>query len=356
MDVIFCQECGYKMSTEAKFCCNCGSKVAFNINLTSKGNDNLLCQEFDSSVIKIYLYNVLAIECMRNKLARDWRSVDQKIKYEQSHNYIQRIELDRGYFCGKYNEDSSKFCWLMYNGKKCYIAFHGIEGYKSWINTTRDLTSCAVSEKLYWEPVEENFKYFENKSNWLKGYLSLKIDKERQKRVRDKFLEIYPKFKETAPEIYQKNVVKIQELMDKRSGIYKEWEETNELLKNAYDINVIPKQFRNLQAVYFIYDFISTSNETLTTALLHCDLDAIKQKLDIVIEQQEEIIIKQAIIIAQNERIVKQNQQTINRLANIERKTEDIANNTDRAVQYARIASNNAEACAWISLANYIKE
>lgn len=47
--------------------------------------------------------------------------------------------------------------------------------------------------------------------------------------------------------------------------------------------------------------------------------------------------------------MIEQNQQTLNKLASVE-------GNTERAAQYPEIASNNAEACAWIGLANYIKD
>ena len=87
---------------------------------------------------------------------------------------------------------------------------------------------------------------------------------------------------------------------------------------------------------------------TLTTALLHFDLNEIKKKLDKIIAQQEEIIIQQAINNAQNQQLLRQNQQQLEYLSTIE-------SNTSQAAQYAEIAANNAEACAWIGMANYIE-
>ena len=118
-------------------------------------------------------------------------------------------------------------------------------------------------------------------------------------------------------------------------------------MQTAYSANIIPQQYRNIHAVWFIHDFITTSSETLSSALLHCDLDEIKQKLDTIIEQQKEIIINQSVMMAQNEELISQNQQTLNKLASIE-------TNTAKAGQYAKIAANNAEACAWIGIAKYI--
>lgn len=49
-------------------------------------------------------------------------------------------------------------------------------------------------------------------------------------------------------------------------------------LQNAYNANIIPLQFRNIQGIYYLYDYISTSNQGLSEALMQCNLEAIKQK------------------------------------------------------------------------------
>lgn len=185
---------------------------------------------------------------------------------------------------------------------------------------------------------------------WDVGGNNMLQQKLRQANARDAFLAIYEDFKKTAPDIYQRNLENvIYPLQEKVDGIDAEYKKADELLQKAYTINIIPKQFRNIHAIWFIHDYITTSNESFSAALLHCDLDEIKQKLDEIIEQNNRIIIQNAIQIAQNSQMLQQNQQMLNRLATIE-------SNTDRAAQYAEIASNNAEACAWIGLANYIRD
>lgn len=134
-----------------------------------------------------------------------------------------------------------------------------------------------------------------------------------------------------------------------RSEAYKEFQQAEQLLERIYSVNIVPKQFRDLYAVHYLYDFVTTSNESLTTALMNYNLEQIKQKLDTIIEQQREIILNQAIQISQNEKLIKQNQQQINQLARIEQ-------NTEKADTYSKIAASNAEACAWIGLAQYIKD
>ena len=94
---------------------------------------------------------------------------------------------------------------------------------------------------------------------------------------------------------------------------------------------------------------MKSSQGTLSEALLHYDLKQIKDKLDKIIDQQQEIIINQAIIATQNKQLIQQKQDMLKSLSSIER-------NTYQASQYAEIAASNAEACAWIGLANYIRK
>ena len=97
-----------------------------------------------------------------------------------------------------------------------------------------------------------------------------------------------------------------------------------------------------------MHDFITTSSESLSSALLHFDLNEIKDKLDKIISQQQEIIIQQYVMYAQNQQILQQNQKHLQVLANIE-------TNTANAALYSEIAANNAEICAWLSAATFLE-
>ena len=120
------------------------------------------------------------------------------------------------------------------------------------------------------------------------------------------------------------------------SDINKEINETEKMLKKAYDANIIPLQFRTIEGVYYLYDYLSTSNQTLAEALLQANLEAIKQRLDQVIATQGKLIVEQ--------------QQTNAKLANIQQTNQQIlqnaqrmAYNTAQAAQYAQIAATNTE-------------
>lgn len=109
------------------------------------------------------------------------------------------------------------------------------------------------------------------------------------------------------------------------------------------------KYYINIYSIFYLYDYLSTSQESLQSALLHYNLEEIKTRIDEVISQQSEIILQQAIQTAHLEVIENQNTKILKHAAETEQ-------NTALAAQYAQIAANNAEACAWINLAQYIKD
>ncbi len=115
--------------------------------------------------------------------------------------------------------------------------------------------------------------------------------------------------------------------------IKREKSEMSELLKQAYSANIIPLQFRNIQGVYYLYDYLSTSSQSLSDALMQCNLDAIKQKLDEIINLQSESIVQQAqanaALYEQNQRILETAQVTME--------------NTAVAAKYAQITAVNSE-------------
>ena len=187
--------------------------------------------------------------------------------------------------------------------------------------------------------------------NWcpnnLIGYISPEF--------RDIFLDDLSTFKPQLKLEWDTVHEQIPQLEEELSGVEKELQEASALLEKEYSLNIIPGKFRSLAAIYYFCDYFNTSNETLGNILFHLDLDEIKKKLDTVIQNQEQIIINQAIQIAQNQELINQNQRILGTLCEIADTSAQIEQNTVDAAQWAKIAANNAEACAWIGAANYIK-
>lgn len=138
-------------------------------------------------------------------------------------------------------------------------------------------------------------------------------------------------------EIYrQQEQGKIYELRKKadkaQKKIQEEMDSFNKILNKAYSQNIIPLQFRNLTGVFYLYDYLSTSNESLSNALMQCNLEAIKQQLDKIIRLQSKAIIQQAqanaALYEQNQRILEAAQATME--------------NTAVAAKYAQISAINS--------------
>lgn len=86
----------------------------------------------------------------------------------------------------------------------------------------------------------------------------------------------------------------IDEITALRQTIESELAQINQLLAEGYSFNLIPTQFRSISYIVYLYDYMSTSQQSLESALLHSHMEeAVKQisnKLDIIIRQNMEII------------------------------------------------------------------
>lgn len=116
------------------------------------------------------------------------------------------------------------------------------------------------------------------------------------------------------------------------SEIDSEKSEISEQLQKAYNANIIPLQSRNIQGIYYLYDYISTSNQGLSEALMQCNLEAIKARLDNVINLQGKAIVQQA---QANAALYQQNQQILET-------AQATMNNTAIAAKYAAISATNS--------------
>lgn len=155
-----------------------------------------------------------------------------------------------------------------------------------------------------------------------------------------------PVAKEKARKKYYDDKRMLQNLRNKWDETNKEANRLEDILKEAYGINILPIQFRDIYAVYYLQGFMKTSGETLSSAMLHYDLKKIKDKLDSIIENQGTIIRQNAQIMAQNQDLQRENQEMLNRLSAIDK-------NLSNTNQYLEIAANNSTVCAWYAEADY---
>lgn len=327
---MFCQNCGCSLSDNINFCPKCGSKTE---NLSIQKEDKLFQHEDTSQaemnrdVIIQYLYDVRSLEVARKKIHDNMESVKAYSNSLGISQSFQKPILDTESQIG----DIAMCVILSLIAGSVVI---GIGWFLSWLFDSDALLILGILVGIiaiiggicY-------FAYSQHQENTNHDYQIIEYNNRiasDKKRVEQELLE------------------KAQ-LEDALIDMKKEFQTAENLLEQAYSVNILPMQFRNIYAVYYLYDYLSTSFETLRDALLQCNLDEIKQKLNTVIEQQQEIILNQAIMISQMAELQAQNQEMLYHAAATEQ-------NTALAAQYAQIAANNAEACAWIGVAQYIKD
>lgn len=345
---MFCYKCGKQIRNDAQFCQFCGAQQKVNDNLialaksTHSSNPN---GELNRDALKIYLGNILSLEYLKAYYERTIGALRYKIN-NLNDNYLKR------YILRESNSGHKKYCvHFRYNGYIQIAWFKSGESYGPYCYDN------LMGNRWQWGLIESDSdtKFLRSSSQWsnFDDYDSFFLDRWAQRdEAKEAFFRAYEEFKEEAPLIYQSNVrnnrISAEIWESQINDMTKELETIEHLLKQAYDANIIPSQFRySIHAIYYLNEFITTSNESFSTALLHFDLDEIKRKLDEVISQQETIIIQNAVTTAQSSKLLEQNQKQLEHLSRIE-------SNSTQAVQYARIAANNAETCAWISMAKYI--
>ena len=170
-----------------------------------------------------------------------------------------------------------------------------------------------------------------------------------------KEVKLYNQKIKTAKEEYNKDItIGIPNLEKAIADLEKERNDALKLIDECYDINIIPSKYRNIYAIRFIYEYMTTSNGTLRDALFACDLDKIQAQLEKVIQNQCSMICKLAKIEANSEKQIQQQKRMINHLKNIEANTYDTARATELNAKYSRIIAHNTNVMAYCSAMTYI--
>ena len=127
-------------------------------------------------------------------------------------------------------------------------------------------------------------------------------DKKEKKEIESKYQRKLQYWEETVVENEKarKEVPKyytaLQQEQKKNKVLQSRLYDAQALRKNLYDVNIIPKQYRNIYAAYYLYDYFSTCRENdLDKIIQTMLLDEIKKKLDKIIVQNEKIILNQRI-------------------------------------------------------------
>ena len=393
MVILYCNQCGKQIPDHSRFCGFCGARVDMRMVSEDAGasekppfNKRKLEQEERDGTL-VYLRDIVSIEFSVNELQRQLSLAQQPVILHDEWYYWKVYKLNPPllwysdyapynlmYMCYFYKLNKYYYAlekrevsnFYDMNGNEVHHRF-GKPGYNlTEIDTQTRRKLCTLPEfrkRLFHDPELVNGDSVlwgkrpeiirRNMENYgLEGFAQLKlIVEDFESQVRQK------------EERYSRN---LPDLQRREREIKKELEQACELRNKLYSVNIIPSKFRNIGCAYFIYNFFSTSSTPLNNVFLHMDLDKIQSQLNTVINNQRESILQQAIIISQNEELLAQNQRLFEELSDMSRTVGDrlgeintalgnISESSSETSKWARIAAANAEMCAWISAAKYIK-
>lgn len=311
---MFCQYCGNQISDDAAFCQKCGRKIreSHNTSMAQNINTSIDSQQFNRDVLIAYLYQLQTIEFSVNKLSQDLNGLDQQISrlgYSR--------EISRPYRDGIDIPAVGAFLFLgvlLALGGSLIYSFIPL----GLFSFARTVGIIIIVGTVVVALISAASKSSDNDRRQTEYQQAVQQDKTRVRK-----------------ELQQRSA-----LESKRPEYVDRLEQAKQIRDKSYQINIIPQQMRNIYAVYYLYNYLSTSQSSLESAMLHFDLNEIKSKLDTMILQQQQIILQQAQQIAQNERIIAQNEEIIDHAIATE-------HNIERAAQYAEVAAANSEVTAF---------
>lgn len=398
---MYCNQCGKQILDNSKFCSFCGTRVAG--DSTSSGIISTEKPSIDQGKLErdirkgtlVYLHDVLSMEFSVNKLQHALQMKKTSISIHDDWFFWKYFKFNRPIRGLPHNEFSSPTygLYLSYSyrlNKYHYMLdehetlfFTDINGNEVdnqfWHqfsnpchNFYGDVLDQKIRARLCTPPILE-------KKRFSGTYIIANSDSTYWRSVEEVVnnidqLEVFTQAKQAIEQFemmvrdrekrYQEGLPRLKAEIE---DISEELSNAKRILSNLYNVNMIPAKYRNIGCAYFIYDFFSTSNVPLNNVFLHLDLDKIQSQLDTVIKNQRDIILQQAIIISQNEEIIAQNQELFRELsdmnasvnANLSSISENLSSISESSYEtseWARIAALNAEACAWIGVANYIKK
>lgn len=331
---MFCSNCGKQLNDTQRFCQFCGTENVVNTNtqIIEQSCNPMIVNEqaynhtFNRDVLNNYLYNVRVLEVAKNNLLK----IRDKTLYQINNLGIPQFQNDDfGYY------------------SRNWSAFDGSDLATVWGFAALLFFGIWIVGAIICDIFECGFGFF--------GFLmALTVilaivftiydiyDSDKRDAIHSQDVA------EDDKRVKEENELKQMLIDEEIPNIESELEQIENLLVEAYSINIIPLKFRNIYAAYFLYDYISTSTATLNEALLHCDLDTIIQKLDEIIEQQQEIIMELAYSNALNQQIIQQNEQILQHAIATE-------NNTALAAQYSKVAATNSSVTAYIQVCDYLR-
>lgn len=163
-------------------------------------------------------------------------------------------------------------------------------------------------------------------------------------------LELYKENIKNENERIERESIEIQRLNVQNKELFDKLNEVKAVLADTYSsLNIIPNQFRNVQGICYLYDYLSSSQETLESAFLNYNVNNININIKHMMSQQSEMILQQYITNAKLESNHKTMEAMVNKLSSIEA-------NTAASTQFAAQAAAHAKAIDFFESYRFFKE
>lgn len=140
-----------------------------------------------------------------------------------------------------------------------------------------------------------------------------------------------------------------QSLVQRNEKLNHELLELNKILAQNYSINIIPSQFRNVEGVCYLYDYLSTSRESFQLALINFNMNRLNINMQQMIRMQGEMLIQQYVTNARLADVKNQNSAMLSRLSAIEQ-------NTELAAKYAAMNEMNTRTISFFKTYEFLRQ
>lgn len=138
-----------------------------------------------------------------------------------------------------------------------------------------------------------------------------------------------------------------QELIEQNNTYIEKRNEAQGLLNDIYSMNIIPIQFRSLDGICYLYDFLSSSQESLQSAMLNYNSELANRRISNV----QLLMVQQNMLVQQQADVSRQMLMCMN---TINENLDDIALTNEQAKQYAQMTEFNTRTTAFVEYANYM--
>lgn len=167
--------------------------------------------------------------------------------------------------------------------------------------------------------------------------------------VRLKKFSEYKKRKRTDDVRVESELRQRQALMGENDKCISELKELDTVLAQNYSINIIPSQFRNVEGVCYLYDYLSTSRESFQSALINFNMNRLNINMQQMIRMQGEMLIQQYVTNARLADVKNQNSAMLSRLSAIEQ-------NTELAAKYAAMNEMNTRTISFFKTYEFLRQ